>query len=211
MKDFFISYNKADKAWAEWIAWVLEEAKYTTVLQAWDFRPGSNFVLDMDKATKEAERTMTVLSPDFVDSVLYTQPEWFAALARDPKGEKGILVPVMVRQCNLEGLLAQIVYIDLVGLDEPAAKTALLDGVKRGRAKPTTKPSFPAARPLGSGQPRFPPTLPEIWNVPHLPTPTLRPRRNPVGPPNFTDFRISSSSDSSYYRAWRDREDFFGS
>jgi hypothetical protein len=24
MKDFFISYNKADRAWAEWIAWHLD-------------------------------------------------------------------------------------------------------------------------------------------------------------------------------------------
>ena len=44
-KDFFISYNRADRTWAEWIAWQLEEAGYTTVLQAWDFGPGSNFAL----------------------------------------------------------------------------------------------------------------------------------------------------------------------
>jgi hypothetical protein len=49
MKDFFISYNKADRSWAEWIAWQLEEAKYSVVVQAWDFRPGSNFVLEMQK------------------------------------------------------------------------------------------------------------------------------------------------------------------
>jgi hypothetical protein len=42
--DFFISYNGADKAWAEWIAWQLEEERFTTILQAWDFRPGGNFV-----------------------------------------------------------------------------------------------------------------------------------------------------------------------
>jgi len=35
---FFISYNKADKTWAEWIAWILEEAGHNTVIQAWDFR-----------------------------------------------------------------------------------------------------------------------------------------------------------------------------
>jgi hypothetical protein len=40
MKDFFVSYNKADKSWAEWIAWQLEEAGYSTVLQGWDFRAG---------------------------------------------------------------------------------------------------------------------------------------------------------------------------
>ncbi|MCH8289827.1 toll/interleukin-1 receptor domain-containing protein, partial [Candidatus Poribacteria bacterium] len=37
MRDFFVSYNRADRAWAEWIAWHLEEAGYTVVIQAWDF------------------------------------------------------------------------------------------------------------------------------------------------------------------------------
>ena len=50
-KDFFISYNKADRTWAEWIAWELEAAGYSSVVQAWDFRPGDNFRppdLDLD-------------------------------------------------------------------------------------------------------------------------------------------------------------------
>jgi hypothetical protein len=58
--DFFISYNKADRVWAEWIAWQLEERGYTTVLQSWDIRPGSNFVLEMQKAAAESERTLAV-------------------------------------------------------------------------------------------------------------------------------------------------------
>jgi TIR domain len=32
MKDFFVSYTKTDKAWAEWIAWTLEAAGYSTVI-----------------------------------------------------------------------------------------------------------------------------------------------------------------------------------
>src|SRR5262245_5773874 len=48
--DYFISYTGADRAWAEWIAWTLEAARLTTVLQAWDFRPGSSFALEMDSA-----------------------------------------------------------------------------------------------------------------------------------------------------------------
>ncbi len=43
-KDFFISYNGKDKDWAEWIAWQLEEAGYSVIIQVWDFRPGGNFV-----------------------------------------------------------------------------------------------------------------------------------------------------------------------
>lgn len=49
MKDFFISYTSADRSWADWIAWTLQEAGYTTVHQAWDFRPGANFVSEIEK------------------------------------------------------------------------------------------------------------------------------------------------------------------
>src|SRR5690242_3403019 len=31
--DLFISYTRVDKAWAEWIAWQLEDAGYATKLQ----------------------------------------------------------------------------------------------------------------------------------------------------------------------------------
>ena len=52
--DFFISYHNADAGWASWIAWQLEQAGFTTILQAWDFRPGSNFVLEMQNAARVA-------------------------------------------------------------------------------------------------------------------------------------------------------------
>jgi TIR domain len=56
--DFFISYTAADRAWAEWIAWQLESERYTTVLQAWDFVPGENFVVRMRDALEQADRTI---------------------------------------------------------------------------------------------------------------------------------------------------------
>jgi len=175
VKDFFVSYNQADRSWAEWIAWHLEDAGYSVVIQAWDFRPGANFVLEMQRAATEATRTIAVLSPDYL-AALFTQPEWAAAFAQDPTGEKGTLLPVRVRECDLAGLLPQIIRVDLVGLDESAAKEALLAGVRRGRAKPTTPPGFPRPAPrVVTERPPFPPgALPPIWNVPL--------RRNP----NFT-------------------------
>jgi len=161
-KQFFISYNKADLTWAEWIAWELEDAGYAAILQAWDFRPGFNFALRMQQASKEAERIIAVLSPDYLTAE-FTQPEWAAAFSKDPKGEKGLLLPIRVRPCEPEGILQPIVYIDLVDLEETTAKKTLLDGVKTERAKPPVKPKFP-----GASQPSvFPGTLPRIWNVPH--------------------------------------------
>jgi TIR domain len=38
-RGFFISYTQVNRPWAEWIAVQLEAAGYSTVLQAWDFRP----------------------------------------------------------------------------------------------------------------------------------------------------------------------------
>jgi len=141
--DFFISYTAADVRWAKWIAWALEEKqKYTIVLQAWDFVPGSNFVLEMQRATSSASRTIAVLSPDYLRSA-YAQPEWAAAFAQDPEGMKRKLVPVMVKDCTLDGLLKTIVHINLVNLTEEEAEEALFKGLLGNRQKPGTAPVFP--------------------------------------------------------------------
>jgi hypothetical protein len=93
MLDFFISYTHADRPWAVWLAWQLAEVGYTTLLDVWDMRPGANFILAMQQATVQAERTLLVLSPDYL-SALFPQPEWAAALAHDPTGSQGALLPV---------------------------------------------------------------------------------------------------------------------
>jgi len=166
-KDFFISYNKADKAWAEWIAWELEAKGYTTILQAWDFLSGSNFVLEMDGACTIADRTIAVLSPDYLGA-LYTKPEWAAAFAQDPTGSKRILIPIRVRECELTGLLKQISHLDLVGFDEVEARKRLLATVKGERLKPKAPVDFPGEKSqLHPDKPHFPGALPPIWNVPH--------------------------------------------
>lgn len=142
MRDFFISYNKADQLWAEWIAWQLEAAGHSVVLQTWDFRPGSNFALEMHDAAQTAARTIAVLSPDFLRSS-YTQAEWAVAFARDPSARHGVLLPIKVRDCAPAGLLSTIVHIDLVGLPEDTAKVRLLAGIAAARAKPVLPPTFP--------------------------------------------------------------------
>ena len=153
-KDFFISYNKADRNWAVWIAWELEEAGYAVIIQEWDFR--GNFILEMDRGHREASRTIAVLSPDYVKS-LFVQPEWAARLAQDPAGSSDRLIPIQVREVELEGLLAQIIHTDLVALDERQARDRLLKRASGQRLKPVEKPGFPGVRPVGE-RPSFPGT-----------------------------------------------------
>jgi tetratricopeptide (TPR) repeat protein len=166
-RDFFISYTAINRSWAEWIAVQLEAAGYTTVLQAWDFRPGSDFLHQMQQATTTAGRTIAVLSPAYFGSA-FGEAEWRAAFAKDPTGEAGLLVPVRVQPCEPPGLLASRVYIDLVDTDEDEARRRLLAGVDQSGARPTTVP-FPGTAAGGPGAPGakpFPGQGPEITNLP---------------------------------------------
>jgi tetratricopeptide (TPR) repeat protein len=164
LKDFFISYRGLDQPWAEWIAYHLEEANYSVVIQAWDFQPGSSFIHAMDRATREARSTIAVLSPEYFASP-YTTVEWQAAYHRDPTGEQGLLLPVRVRPCQVEGLLGPLVYIDLVGLDEAQAREKLLREVHRHDPDPG-KVQHSVAEPQA-----FPGAFPSLWHMPF--------RRNP--------------------------------
>lgn len=141
LPDYFISYTGVDRKWAAWIAWQLEDAGYMVVLQEWDFRPGHNFILMMDRATR-ARQTVIVLSKAFLEAG-YTQPEWARAMADDPQGLQRRLIPIRISPCEVTGLLRPVIYVDLVDLDVATARRALLDGVRPGRAKPSTEPPYP--------------------------------------------------------------------
>ncbi|MDJ0708292.1 MAG: tetratricopeptide repeat protein [Leptolyngbyaceae cyanobacterium MO_188.B28] len=165
MTSFFVSYNSADKAWAEWIAWTLEEAGHTCVIQAWDFQPGENFVLRMQKAVTETDKTIAVLSDNYLKAE-FTQPEWAAAFVKDAKSQERKLIPIRVKDCQPRGLLESIVYVDLIGLEVEVARQAILDALP-DRLKPDSEPAFPETE-KHKEQPEFPNApAPKPWNVPY--------------------------------------------
>ena len=150
----FISYTKSDKEWAIWIAWTLEKAGFRAVVQEWDFRPGQNFVLEMRHALKAADSVVAVLSPDYLQSG-FASVEWAAAYAADPTGRTRKLIPVRVAACDPGDLLGQVIFVDLLELEELEAEAALI-GAFAVRRKPAVAPPFPlheGNRPL---QPNFP-------------------------------------------------------
>jgi hypothetical protein len=71
---------------------------------------------------------------------------------KDPSGELGRLVPMRVQECEPPGLLASLVYIDLVDVGEEDAQRRLLAGVDQSGARPTTAP-FSASSGERSGSP----------------------------------------------------------
>jgi hypothetical protein len=164
--DFFISYTGADTVWAEWIADTLERANHTTLLEAWDFRPGEAFISRMHQAVQQTHHTIAVLSPAYLASE-FGEAEWRAVFAMDPTGTQGLLIPVRVADCRPPGLLRDLVYVDLVDLSEELAAERLLAAVQPGRARPAGKRPFPGTGIADTGgAARFPGRPPAIFNVP---------------------------------------------
>lgn len=153
-RDFFVSYTGADESWAEWVAYELEEAGYSTFLQAWDFTPGAHFVEEMHRATSLADRTIAVLSDTYIRSQ-FASAEWQEAWRADPAGGQRRLLVLRIEDCNRPGLLGQVVSVDLFGVDQEAARSRLLGAVRAERRKPDLPPGFPGAEPPAA-RPPFP-------------------------------------------------------
>jgi hypothetical protein len=113
----------------------------------------------MDRAHTQSRRSIAVFSPTYLAS-RFTAPEWAARFAQDATSEHDLLIPVRVRPCELEGLLAQIVYVDLIGCGEAAARDRLVRRVEGIRLKPDEPPLFPGeiGHAVVSERPAFPAT-----------------------------------------------------
>lgn len=140
--DFFISYTRADSAWAEWTAKVLEDAGHTVVVQFLDFAVGDNFVLAMERALAGSQRLVLLLSQAYMRSG-FTAAEWSAVFRLDPDGRRRLLVPLLVEDFELDGLLGPRIHIPLHDVDEATARRRLLDGLQDPRATRNPDPPFP--------------------------------------------------------------------
>lgn len=130
--DFFVSYTQSDRAWAEWIVWVLKENGYSCFAQFADIPPGADFVQEMNVGLRNSRQIIAILTPAYLKSSFATS-ELNAALGLDPVGSKRRLVPVRVKKCTPTGMLFTRVYIDLVGREASDAPNILLKGIEASR------------------------------------------------------------------------------
>lgn len=150
--DFFICYNEADKAWADWVSWQLEEAKYKVWNPDWDILPGQNEAIAIQKAlfdanAQQAERRMIlILSPNFASKSMQ-EASWTSIWALDPDGSKGLLIPISISKNNRNEIIPDTIKrIDLSQFnsnEENQALECLLNGISKSRRKPTKNPAFP--------------------------------------------------------------------
>jgi len=110
MRDFFVSFTRDDEQWARWIAYVLEEAKFSVWFQNWDFR--ANWVSRMQEAVENSRRIIVVLSEAYLRSGPATA-EWTAVFAQDAANKNDKIVPIKIGPVTDLGLFASIIYADL--------------------------------------------------------------------------------------------------
>ncbi|WP_239342508.1 toll/interleukin-1 receptor domain-containing protein [Frankia sp. CiP3] len=149
--DFFLSYggSSIDQRWAEWIAWVLEEAGYRVLVPAWDEVPGTSWAGLADEGVRRGGHLIAVLSSTFLESE-HATAIWRAVWASDQLSSARRIIPVRVEPRAFSGLLADRVAIDLTAparrSDEAQAGKLLLAGVeaaRTGRNRPTALVPMP--------------------------------------------------------------------
>jgi TIR domain len=139
-----LSYTSADRVGAEWIAWQLEEVGYQVKIQAWDFSPGANFVVEMQKATVECDRTIAVFSANYFLSE-FAEAEWTAAFRLDPTVKTRSLFRWALRIANLRPpVLHHLHRSGKAGRSEGTRKVVGCSA--HGPPEPSTGQQFPGER-----------------------------------------------------------------
>jgi len=158
---WFISHAGADRAWAEWIAWQLLDAGFEVELDCWDWGAGDSFIAKMNTALGRG-RMLALYSPAYFEPGRFTTIEWEAMLAMREK-----ITPVRIAAVTPPPLLRPLIAPDLFGLDDHAAREALLRAVN-GPSRPETAPARPPGMlsRIGGTGPRLPGSLPRVRNLP---------------------------------------------
>lgn len=100
--------------------------------------PGSNIVYN----AHQNERCFAILSQNFVEHAEQNEV-WAWYFYKDPRGRAQLLVPLLFENCDLQGLLGPIMYVDLRGFSVIQKQALILASAQPKRAKPATAPKFP--------------------------------------------------------------------
>ncbi|MEV4619442.1 toll/interleukin-1 receptor domain-containing protein [Asanoa sp. NPDC049573] len=138
LEKLFVSYAGTDRDYAIWVAHALRDAGYDVEMDL-DWGVGQSFVLRMSDAL-ETNRVVCLFSKAYFDPARYTTEEWTAVIA--DRHRAGRLIPLLLENVTVPAVLRPLIYKDMTGLDEDAARVALLEAVQ-GRPAPTAPPPFP--------------------------------------------------------------------
>jgi TIR domain/NB-ARC domain/Tetratricopeptide repeat len=141
--DFFLSRRGSVAAIAQEVTDVLKEKGYKVRVQDYDFRPGASFVEEMHEAIKNSRDLVILLTRDYEKSP-YTRKEFtsFTAQAMGSAEERLVII-LRCEDVPLEGLLADNVYQNLVGVEEPEERKRRIIAAAERQSQAASPPPRP--------------------------------------------------------------------
>jgi hypothetical protein len=130
-RDFFISFNSVDLAFAEAIDTALKTEGFSTFYHPLDLPAGGNIPIWMEDALMNSAQTLALYSPDYVkDQAVYSIAERYATWWQDPGSDQRKLIPILLRPTTFTPLMAMISRIEVVGLSPKAASAHIVARLK---------------------------------------------------------------------------------
>ena len=117
----FLSYARADKETARYIADELKQSGVSPWFDEWDLAWGDSIVDRIESAVTSSDIVLVLLSPASVASD-WIQREWSAALSRELNDRAIRVLPVLIADCEIPPILATRAYLDLRGNMEAGVK-----------------------------------------------------------------------------------------
>jgi cellulose biosynthesis protein BcsQ len=157
----YLSYAPEDRMWADWIEAVLTRANFRVIPRGTVAIAGKDGDVRGNPAEHElqsASRAIAVLSSAYLHSA-QAQAVWKVLSAADATGMHRHLVPLRVSDVRVTEPFTDHPIVDLARMDADQATAKLLWALDR--------PAQPARNtPAQAEAPRFPGTVPPVWNVP---------------------------------------------
>src|ERR1043165_3326962 len=131
-RDFFISFNSADLAYAEAINAALRKAEFTTYFHPEDIPFGGLIPKWMDDALMNSAQMLALCSPEYMSGgAVYSEAERYARFWQDTRGSEFKLVPVVLKQIEFTPLLAVYKRIDATNKSPEEAAATVVAALKR--------------------------------------------------------------------------------
>jgi hypothetical protein len=126
--DFFLSYSNVDAAAARKIDDILTAQGYRVFFQEREMLEPGNYLEMMERGLKQSRRLIALLSKDYQNSPpCFT--EWSVFFDREAKGERGLIVQLLLRD-EVEKLVMRVhQYHPIKGLDGANLQAAVLRAI----------------------------------------------------------------------------------
>ena len=131
-RDYFISFNSADEAYAKAISDALRAEGFTTFFHPDDLEPGGYIPKWMNDALLNSRQMLALCSPEYLsEGAVFSEAERYARFWQDTRGEEFKLIPVVLKDAKFPPLLAPYKRLTVTNTTTAEAAAAVLAALKK--------------------------------------------------------------------------------